>query len=257
MLVLSRRQNEKVLFANLGIAVQVLHINGSRVRLGIEAPRNVHVLRDELADRSKDAAEQIQEVSRQETAVNVRDRLQAAADELWRLHEQFEHEGIDVAEPTIFRLFQELKALDDELVAGRQAGRNSLPLEKPRRTALLVEDNRNEARLLAGFLRCRGFEVEVASDGASAMHYLAMHEAPNCVLLDMNMPKYDGRWTIDEIRRKPRFQGLHVFAVSGIHPCEYGVEIGPAGINRWFRKPLDPELLVMQINKDTTESLSA
>ncbi len=46
MLVLSRRQGEKI---HIGDAViTLLAIQGNRVRIGIEAPEDVHILRDEL-----------------------------------------------------------------------------------------------------------------------------------------------------------------------------------------------------------------
>lgn len=52
MLVLSRKLNEEILIDG-GIRVKVLEINGSRVRLGIVAPAQVTVLRDEVARQRK------------------------------------------------------------------------------------------------------------------------------------------------------------------------------------------------------------
>ena len=48
MLVLSRRPAEKVLFPSLNVTVEVLSIKPKLVRLGIEAPPAVVVLRGEL-----------------------------------------------------------------------------------------------------------------------------------------------------------------------------------------------------------------
>jgi carbon storage regulator CsrA len=48
MLVLSRRLGEKILFPSLGITMQVVGIKGGVVRIGIEAPSAVKVVRDEL-----------------------------------------------------------------------------------------------------------------------------------------------------------------------------------------------------------------
>src|SRR6516164_9482512 len=52
MLVLSRRLNEKVLFPTLNTAIEVVSIKGGSVRLGIEAPPEVTILRAELQDRA-------------------------------------------------------------------------------------------------------------------------------------------------------------------------------------------------------------
>ena len=49
MLVLSRRENEKVLFPELGITIKVIKMKGNQVRLGISAPESIKVLRGELA----------------------------------------------------------------------------------------------------------------------------------------------------------------------------------------------------------------
>jgi carbon storage regulator CsrA len=51
MLVLSRKPNEKILLPALDITVQVVSINKSSVRLGIEAPPQVAVIREELQSR--------------------------------------------------------------------------------------------------------------------------------------------------------------------------------------------------------------
>lgn len=48
MLVLSRRVNEKVLFPGLHTSVQVVEVKPGVVRLGIEAPRDVTIVREEL-----------------------------------------------------------------------------------------------------------------------------------------------------------------------------------------------------------------
>lgn len=47
MLVLSRRPDESILIGE-NIRVTVLEIRGDKVRLGIEAPKNIGVFRDEI-----------------------------------------------------------------------------------------------------------------------------------------------------------------------------------------------------------------
>lgn len=51
MLVLSRREKERIRLGD-SIVVTVVHIAGDRVRLGIEAPAEVLVLRGELPARA-------------------------------------------------------------------------------------------------------------------------------------------------------------------------------------------------------------
>ncbi len=52
MLVLSRKLSQQILIGS-DIAITVVRIEGNHVRLGIEAPQGVSILRDELVDAPK------------------------------------------------------------------------------------------------------------------------------------------------------------------------------------------------------------
>lgn len=52
MLVLSRREHERIRLGD-SIVVTVVRVAGDKVRLGIEAPAEVIVLRDELASHEE------------------------------------------------------------------------------------------------------------------------------------------------------------------------------------------------------------
>jgi carbon storage regulator len=54
MLVLSRKEKQRIKLGN-DIFVTVVRLDGDRVRLGIEAPADVLVLRDELGPTDRDA----------------------------------------------------------------------------------------------------------------------------------------------------------------------------------------------------------
>lgn len=55
MLVLSRRENERIRLGD-SIVVTVVRLSGDKVRLGIEAPADVVVLREELESFATPAA---------------------------------------------------------------------------------------------------------------------------------------------------------------------------------------------------------
>lgn len=55
MLVLTRREGEVLLIGN-NVAVTVLGIKGNQVRIGIDAPRDVNVAREELLAPAAQAA---------------------------------------------------------------------------------------------------------------------------------------------------------------------------------------------------------
>jgi carbon storage regulator len=52
MLVLSRKCNEEIVIAG-NIRVKILEITGNRVRLGVEAPGQVTILRDEIQRKAE------------------------------------------------------------------------------------------------------------------------------------------------------------------------------------------------------------
>ncbi len=56
MLVLTRRPHEKIVLPGLGVTIQVTAIQGGTVRIGIEAPSDVQVMREELLDQSQASA---------------------------------------------------------------------------------------------------------------------------------------------------------------------------------------------------------
>lgn len=52
MLVLTRHKNQKIIIGN-SIVIIVQDIAGNRVRLGIEAPKDIPVLREELINKNR------------------------------------------------------------------------------------------------------------------------------------------------------------------------------------------------------------
>lgn len=51
MLVLTRKPREKILISD-SIAISILDVQGRQVRIGVEAPRHLSILRDELANKT-------------------------------------------------------------------------------------------------------------------------------------------------------------------------------------------------------------
>ncbi len=62
MLVLSRKQQQEILIGD-DVKVTVLKVKGNTVRLGIEAPRNVKVIRGELPREPQDDQEPMANVT--------------------------------------------------------------------------------------------------------------------------------------------------------------------------------------------------
>lgn len=251
MLVLTRRENEKIIFPDVDISVEVVSISGSRARLGVRAPSDIRILRQEIAgDEAKAPARPARSHSKLQLSHSVRNRLNATSIAAQLLRRQMDHGLYADADETARMLLDELGELNRELVAPPKEPRQENPARAQRRRALLVEDNPNERQLLAGFLKMAGFEVETAGDGEDALEYLKSHELPDVVLLDMLMPRCDGPTAVDRIRRDPALAKTKIFVVSGTAPAKFGLETGPGGIDRWFNKPIDPEQLAREMARD-------
>jgi carbon storage regulator CsrA len=246
MLVLSRKENERVLFPHLGIAMQILRVGGGKVRLGIDAPDEVSIVRHEIA-----SIEQLAEFSERlkhspgSDSHEARNRLHATLLGLSLVQELLARHRLDDAKTTLRQLLCKTEPIDGE-PAEPERSSNARP-----RKALVVEDDSNERCLLAGYLSLSGFEVEAVDDGVKALDYLASHDRPDAVVMDMQLPRLGGAAAVGVIRADPRFRGLKVYAVSGMDQNEVHLPVGPGGVDHWFSKPLDPQQLVERINAES------
>lgn len=255
MLVLSRKPQETIVFPNLGIKLEIVRIAGGKVRVGIDAPSEVAVLRGEIAERlgdDFDSGDVRSHETKQSPQHRLRNRLHTARLGLKLLEKQLAGGLFDEAEETLARALGIFRELDSELERTNKGVSNDLG-----RRALVVEDDANESHLLAGILRMSGYVVETAQDGLQALELLKKNR-PDFVLLDMNMPRCDGPTMLASIRANPEWRGLRIFAVTGCSQREIGVNVSEVGVDRWFQKPVDPEvLLVAMKERDDSHCVSA
>ena len=256
MLVLSRKLHEKIVLPGINATIEVVGVRGNAVRLGIQAPPDVVVLREELqgeadgvrqeAARPNSAADRLREVQHY-----LNNRLNAAALGLALLRKQHEQGLIEHIGPTVARVEQQIESLRRRL-EDATAEAPPCPAARSRKSckALVVEDDQNERELLASFLRMSGLEVDTAGDGVDALDYLHTHNKPDVVLLDMALPRCDGPSTVRAIRDDPAYADLKIYAVTGAPPAGFGMDKAGRGVDRWFRKPLDAEVLLRDLRHE-------
>jgi DNA-binding NtrC family response regulator len=106
---------------------------------------------------------------------------------------------------------------------------------------LLVVDDEEKVRIyLARLLAHKGYQVETAADGQSAMEKLALQDF-DVVLLDIIMPGTSGMDILPQIKKiKPQVQ---VIMLTGNASVTIGVESIKLGAFDYLLKPIDLERL--------------
>jgi CheY-like chemotaxis protein len=110
-------------------------------------------------------------------------------------------------------------------------------------TILVVDDNSDNVEILRAFLTSRGFSVEAAADGRSAL--ARMEEIkPDLVLLDVMMPGMDGWEVCRVIKQHPSLGHTRVVMVTAKGGFEDKYEGLRSGADDYVVKPVDfPDLL--------------
>ncbi len=250
MLVLSRRPGEKFLFPSLGVSVEVLRSRGTLVRLGIQAPDEIPILRGELSvDEGPPVTQELGKSEREASSAAIarqqrhelRNRVNLLTLKLELLRRQLEAGQVDQPELTLSDAISDLSELEQSI------GDHGITPENVKgRRILIVEDQAAERELLASCLRLSGLDVVTVSDGAAALEYLRTHEPPELVLLDMRMPGVDGPTLLDAVRADARLQNLRVFAVSGSPKAEFPNTA--LAVDGWFSKPVRMDALLHAVN---------
>ena len=118
------------------------------------------------------------------------------------------------------------------------------------RAILLVEDNPDDVELTRlAFAEVRiGNPLVVARDGVEALDYLFARgdhagreprDLPALVLLDLNLPKLDGREVIQAIRAEPATLTLPVVALTTSAEPDEVEGLYALGVNSYIQKPVD------------------
>lgn len=92
-------------------------------------------------------------------------------------------------------------------------------------TILVVDDQSSVRQLLQDYLTEQGFRVFTATDGQNAI-YMARHEPPDLILLDIMMPKMDGYQFIRQFRLERQTPIIIITAREEETDAVLGLELG-------------------------------
>lgn len=111
---------------------------------------------------------------------------------------------------------------------------------------LLVEDSPSDVRLIREALKETPVPVQitVAQDGVEAMDYLHASEAgqsvrPDLVLLDLNLPRKNGREVLAEVKNSPNLKQIPVLVMTSSRADEDIAQAYSLNANCYITKPGD------------------
>jgi chemotaxis family two-component system response regulator Rcp1 len=112
---------------------------------------------------------------------------------------------------------------------------------------LLIEDNPGDVRLLREALREKAvsFQVSVVEDGDQALAFLrregeyAHASRPDLILLDLNLPKTDGRVVLQALRATPEWKSIPIMILTGVLQDADQQQAAALEVERFLRKPVD------------------
>ncbi|MCU7905258.1 MAG: response regulator [Candidatus Thiodiazotropha sp. (ex Epidulcina cf. delphinae)] len=121
---------------------------------------------------------------------------------------------------------------------------------------LLVEDNPGDARLAQEGMKEGKIlnHLSVVSDGDQAMAFLgregkyAEAPRPDLILLDLNLPKKDGREVLAEIKNNPELKRIPVVVLTMSKAEEDILRAYDLHANCYISKPLDLEKFLVVVD---------
>jgi len=100
----------------------------------------------------------------------------------------------------------------------------------------------------------RIIRLHVVTDGEAALNFLLRRgvyrdaPVPNIVLLDLNLPKRNGREVLAEIKRTPEIQRIPVAVLTTSESEEDIAQCYELGANCYLAKPVDIEKFRAMVN---------
>ena len=121
---------------------------------------------------------------------------------------------------------------------------------------LLVEDNPTNLQLMEYLLRAFGHTTLAAADGEAGVA-MASQEAPDVILMDLEMPKLNGYEAVKQIKAIPALRGTPVIAVTAIAMVGDRDRILGFGFDGYISKPISPDVFVKQVEQHIGRSGTA
>lgn len=109
---------------------------------------------------------------------------------------------------------------------------------------LVVDDEARMRKLVADFLKKKGYQVMEAADGSEALDIFFEQQDIALIILDVMMPKMDGWQVCKELRSYSKVPIIMLTAKSEERDELLGFELG---VDEYITKPFSPKILVARV----------
>ncbi|WP_016950821.1 hybrid sensor histidine kinase/response regulator [Anabaena sp. PCC 7108] len=110
---------------------------------------------------------------------------------------------------------------------------------------LAVDDSRDNLVLVRTILESENYEIDLVTDGATALQKIA-ESPPHLILLDVMMPGMDGYEVTRRIRNNPDLSYIPILLITAFHEAS-AVEGLDIGADDFIRKPFDTDELLARV----------
>jgi two-component system cell cycle response regulator DivK len=121
------------------------------------------------------------------------------------------------------------------------------------KTILYVEDNEFNRKIVRDLLRRTSYRLIEATDGEEGVA-AALQEAPNLILMDIQLPKISGLDATRRLRADPRTAQTPIIAITSYALSGDEQRALDAGASAYLAKPYSPRELLDLIRKLAPES---
>jgi chemosensory pili system protein ChpA (sensor histidine kinase/response regulator) len=121
---------------------------------------------------------------------------------------------------------------------------------------MVVDDSLTVRKIMSRMLAREGYEFVTAKDGVDALQQLQdIH--PDCILLDVEMPRMDGFEFARNVRADAQTKGIPIIMITSRTADKHRNHALELGVNEYMGKPYQEDQLLALIKRYTSESALA
>lgn len=176
------------------------------------------------------------------TAATIRERLTLFLD---NIHQKEENISADIIESDIKKMQENLA--DIKTTSEPQKSAAGEPVEKERKTILIVDDDIRMVRVIKRYLET-DYNVASAVSGSVALRYLSKRKV-DLILLDYMMPEMDGPQVLQKLHEQPATANIPVIFLTGAaerDKIQKALSLSPQG---YLLKPINGDKLMTKIRQ--------